>query len=53
MHGLTLQVFGERGGLRWAQEQPNQLHFTPLGQPTRTLERGYTMWQFFSAHPLS
>ncbi|MEM7643257.1 MAG: Gfo/Idh/MocA family oxidoreductase, partial [Pseudomonadota bacterium] len=25
-HGLTLQVFGERGGLRWAQEQPNQLH---------------------------
>lgn len=40
MHGLTLQVFGERGGLRWAQEQPNQLHFTPLGQPTRILERG-------------
>ena len=40
MHGLTLRVFGERGGLRWAQEQPNQLHWTPLGEPTRTLERG-------------
>lgn len=39
-HGLTLRVFGERGGLRWSQEQPNQLYWTPLGEPTRTLERG-------------
>ena len=39
-HGLTLRVFGERGGLRWAQEQPNQLAWTPLGQPTQILERG-------------
>ena len=39
-HGLTLQVFGERGGLRWIQEQPNQLFWTPLNQPTRILERG-------------
>lgn len=39
-HGLTLRVFGERGGLRWAQEQPNQLYWTPLKEPTRKLERG-------------
>ena len=39
-HGLTLRVFGAQGGLRWAQEQPNQLYWTPLGKPTRTLERG-------------
>ena len=39
-HGLTLRVFGETGGLRWSQEQPNQLFWTPLGAPTRTLERG-------------
>ena len=39
-HGLTLRVFGERGGLRWSQEQPNQLFWTPLGEPVRTLERG-------------
>ncbi len=39
-HGLTLRLFGERGGLRWLQEQPNQLHWTPLGKPTRILERG-------------
>ncbi len=40
MHGLTLQVFGERGGLSWAQEQPNQLSWTPLNEATRILERG-------------
>ena len=39
-HGLTLQVFGEMGGLRWAQEQPDQLFWTPLNQPTQILERG-------------
>ena len=39
-HGLTLRVFGERAGLRWSQEQPNQLYWTPVGQPTRILERG-------------
>ena len=39
-HGLTLQVFGEKGGLRWTQEQPNQLYWTPLGQSTRICERG-------------
>lgn len=42
MHGLTLSVYGEKGGLSWAQEQPNQLSWTPLNEPTRTLERGAT-----------
>ncbi len=40
MHGLTLQVFGEKGGLRWAQEQPNQLSWTPTGGRSQTIERG-------------
>lgn len=39
-HGLTLQVFGEKGGLRWAQEQPNQLFHMPLGQRLQIIERG-------------
>ncbi|NNG03760.1 MAG: Gfo/Idh/MocA family oxidoreductase [Inquilinus sp.] len=39
-HGLTLQVFGEKGGLRWAQEQPNQLYWTPLGGRVEIIERG-------------
>ena len=40
MHGLTIQVFGEKGGLRWAQEQPNQLYWTPVGGRVQIIERG-------------
>ncbi len=39
-HGLTLQLFGETGGLRWAQEQPNQLYWMPLGGRLQVIERG-------------
>lgn len=39
-HGLTLQVFGETGGLRWSQEQPNQLYWMPLGERLQIIERG-------------
>jgi predicted dehydrogenase len=39
-HGLTIRVFGEKGGLRWRQEEPNQLIWSPLDEPSRTLERG-------------
>ncbi|APX10755.1 Gfo/Idh/MocA family protein [Tateyamaria omphalii] len=39
-HGLTLQVFGETGGLRWSQEQPNQLHYMPLNERLQIIERG-------------
>jgi predicted dehydrogenase len=40
MHGLTIQVFGEKGGLRWAQEQPNQLYWTPTNGRVQVIERG-------------
>lgn len=39
-HGLGLQVFGETGGLRWSQEQPNQLFYMPLGKRLQIIERG-------------
>ena len=39
-HGLSLQVFGEKGGLRWSQEHPNQLYWMPLGQRLQVIERG-------------
>ena len=39
-HGLTLQIFGEKGGLRWAQEQPNQLYWMPLNERLQVIERG-------------
>ena len=40
MHGLTLQVFGEKGGLSWEQEHPNQLYWTPVDGRTQIIERG-------------
>jgi predicted dehydrogenase len=40
MHGLNIRVFGEKGGLRWAQEWPNQLFWTPLNGRTEIIERG-------------
>jgi len=37
---LRLRVYGEKAGLEWRQEDPNELSFTPLGQPRRTIRRG-------------
>ena len=37
---LRLRVYGGRGGLDWRQQQPDQLLWTPLGQPTQILQRG-------------
>ncbi|MFT5065339.1 MAG: putative dehydrogenase [Reinekea sp.] len=39
-NGLRLRVYGEKGGLEWAQENPNQLWFTPFGEPKQLLTRG-------------
>jgi predicted dehydrogenase len=39
-NGLRLRVYGEKAGLEWAQEHPNTLRYTPLGQPAQTITRG-------------
>ena len=39
-NNLRLRVYGEKAGLEWHQEDPNELSFTPLGQPRRTIRRG-------------
>jgi len=39
-HGLGIQIFGEKGGLRWSQEQPNQLYWMPLNERLQIIERG-------------
>ena len=39
-HGLDIQVFGERGGLRWASEQPNQVFLHRLGGRVEIMEKG-------------
>jgi predicted dehydrogenase len=38
-NALRLRVYGEKGGLEWAQEDPNYLWYTPLGEPKRLLTR--------------
>ena len=38
-NALRLRVYGEKGGLEWAQEHPNDLWFTPYGEPKRLLTR--------------
>ncbi|WP_442757503.1 Gfo/Idh/MocA family protein, partial [Pseudomonas sp. PM2] len=38
-NNLGIKVYGTKGGLEWWQEQPNQLHWSPLGEPTRTIAR--------------
>jgi predicted dehydrogenase len=39
-NGLRLRIYGERGGLEWAQETPEELRFAPLGEAMRILRRG-------------
>ena len=39
-NGLRVRVYGSKAGLEFRQEHPNQLWFTPLGQPPRLITRG-------------
>lgn len=39
-NGLRLRVFGSRGALEWAQEDPDHLRLSRLGGPTELLSRG-------------
>jgi predicted dehydrogenase len=38
-NGLTIRIYGEKGGLSWSQENPNYLKFSELGKPSITLTR--------------
>ena len=39
-NALRLRVYGEKGGLEWAQEHPNHLWYTPFGEEKRLITRG-------------
>lgn len=39
-NALRLRVYGAKGSLEWAQEDPNYLWFTPFRQPKRLITRG-------------
>jgi predicted dehydrogenase len=38
-NGLRLRVYGTKGGIEWAQEDPNYLHWSNLGEPHRRITR--------------
>ncbi|UIJ93536.1 Gfo/Idh/MocA family oxidoreductase [Sinorhizobium meliloti] len=37
---FTVRIYGSKGGIEWAQEDPNRLWFTRYGQPKQLLTRG-------------
>jgi len=39
-NGLRIRIYGEKAGLEWFQEEPNQLIFMPLAQPKQIITRG-------------
>ena len=38
-NALRIRIYGEAGGLEWAQEDPNYLWHTPFGEPKRLITR--------------
>ena len=38
-NALRIRVYGETGGLEWAQEDPNYLWHSPFGEPKRLITR--------------
>jgi predicted dehydrogenase len=49
-NGLRLRLYGDRGGLEWAQEQPNALLHTPFGEPPRLIRRAGAGASAVAAH---
>ncbi len=38
-NGLRLRVYGTKGSLHWVQANPNEMFYSPFGEPTRILTR--------------
>lgn len=49
-NGLRLRVYGERGALAWAQENPNLLQVAPLGEAPQIVTRGSASAGAAAAH---
>ena len=41
-NNFTVQIYGKKAGLRWAQENPNYLYLLEDGQPMRVLKPGHS-----------
>lgn len=44
-NGLRIRIFGDKAGIEWAQENPNEMWFTPLGAPQQRVTRRNDYWQ--------
>ncbi len=40
VNGLKIRIFGDKGGMEWFQEDPDNLHYMPLGEPAQKIMRG-------------
>ena len=40
-NALRLRIYGDKGGLEWAQEEPNTLWHAPFGEAPRRIRRNY------------
>jgi predicted dehydrogenase len=49
-NGLSLRVYGERGGISWNQENPNRLEFSRLGGSTEIVTRAGNTAGKLAAH---
>jgi len=49
-NGLRIRIYGSDGGLEWAQEQPNQLLYSPFAQANRILTRAGYGYQAAGEH---
>jgi predicted dehydrogenase len=49
-NALRLRIYGEKGGLEWAQEHPNALLHTPFGEAPRTIRRAGAAASPVAAH---
>lgn len=38
-NALKIRLYGENAGLEWAQENPNELWYSPLGEPVQRITR--------------
>lgn len=41
-NNLAISIYGDKGGLKWEQENPNHLYFMEEGQPVRLLKPGHS-----------
>lgn len=39
-NGLALRIYGDKGSIEWAQENPNQMIFSRFGEPRQIITRG-------------